>query len=338
MKRAYQNENSLNGNDPSEFMSSSDKGSYLNSNSYVKLMNNDMSPDAIAKQMASASPEGIKFLTSFLSKQCTRFQQILQSLDEISKQPDLEVSAEKLFDLMLIATDAKYATIYYSSAPGTAVKVYNSNWPYSRNTVNEEQIFASDALFKGELINVYNFGASDHYKSTQSLHYNSVDPNCVLSAPFFGDGLRVTGILELIGKKTGNPLFSVEEEFILQSIASVATILFGQLSVKEASDKKNDSLKAFMETTNSLPVAKVEVGDLIEVVMNSARELVNADRCTLFLFNEETDELWSKLAHGSDQIHIPSNAGMAGHVFQTGRAINTEDGNNFFGSCIFTFI
>lgn len=139
--------------------------------------------------------------------------------------------------------------------------------------------------------------------------------------------MRVTGILELIGKRTGTPIFTVEEELILQSLASIATILFNQLTMKQASHKKNDNLKAFLETASALPVAKIEVGDLVDVVMTSARELVNADRCTIFLYDEDNDELWSKLAHGSEPIRIPSDAGMAGHVFQTGKLVNTQDGN-----------
>ena len=133
--------------------------------------------------------------------------------------------------------------------------------------------------------------------------------------------------MELIGKKSGSPLFTAEEEFILQSLASIATILFNQLTIKQSSNKKNDNLKSFLETTSALPVAKIEMGDLVEVVMNSARELVNADRCTLYLYDEETDELWSRLAHGSEQIRFPSDVGMAGAVFQSGKLINTQDGN-----------
>ena len=178
MKRAFGNEKAAATDDAAEFMSSSDEGSYLNSNTYVKLMNSNMSPESLSKQIASASPEGIKFLTSFLSNQCGRFQKILRAMDVISKQAELEKSAEKLFDLMLDVTDAKYATIYYSTTPGNPVKVYNNNWPYSRNTMNEDQIFASESVFKGDLVNVYNFGASDYYKASQSSHYHPVQPTC----------------------------------------------------------------------------------------------------------------------------------------------------------------
>lgn len=137
--------------------------------------------------------------------------------------------------------------------------------------------------------------------------------------------MRVTGMMELIGKNNGSPVFTVEDEFILQALTSIGTIIFNQLNIKQSVNKKNDNLKAFVATTSAMPIAKVEMGDMVKVVMDTARELVNADRCTLFLYDEETDELWSKLAHGSEQIRIPSDRGLAGHVFQTGEVFNTKN-------------
>ena len=44
------------------------------------------------------------------------------------------------------------------------------------------------------------------------------------------------------------------------------------------------------------------------------RDLIGADRCTVWLLNQKTDTLWSKVAHGVDRITIPTSQGIAGHV------------------------
>ena len=57
-------------------------------------------------------------------------------------------------------------------------------------------------------------------------------------------------------------------------------------------------------------------------------DIVNkADRCTVFLYDKEKDELWSKIALGLDsqEIRFPASKGLAGHVVKTGETINIRD-------------
>lgn len=52
--------------------------------------------------------------------------------------------------------------------------------------------------------------------------------------------------------------------------------------------------------------------------------MLNAERSTLFLYDEKTGELWSEVGQGleSMQIPLPSNVGIAGAVFGSGKIIN----------------
>jgi signal transduction histidine kinase len=70
--------------------------------------------------------------------------------------------------------------------------------------------------------------------------------------------------------------------------------------------------------------------NLDEMLMQIARkacEVMESDRCSLFLHDPKTDELWSKVAlgMGGQVIRIPSGSGLAGHSFQTGEVINLPD-------------
>jgi signal transduction protein with GAF and PtsI domain len=68
------------------------------------------------------------------------------------------------------------------------------------------------------------------------------------------------------------------------------------------------------------------VTDLIGVIMSTARDLVNAERCTLFLVDHENEQLWSRVAQGSGEIRLPMGMGIAGHVACTGEILNIIDG------------
>ncbi len=56
-----------------------------------------------------------------------------------------------------------------------------------------------------------------------------------------------------------------------------------------------------------------------------AKDLLEADRCSVFVPNRIRGILWTKIAHGVDRIEIPINRGIAGWVFINGRPAVVED-------------
>jgi adenylate cyclase len=63
--------------------------------------------------------------------------------------------------------------------------------------------------------------------------------------------------------------------------------------------------------------------------MDQARDLMQADRSTLFMLSKEKGELWSKVATADGEtvmeIRIPANRGIAGYVASTGQPLNISD-------------
>jgi GAF domain-containing protein len=53
--------------------------------------------------------------------------------------------------------------------------------------------------------------------------------------------------------------------------------------------------------------------------------LLDADRCSIFLHDEKSDELWTIVAHGIEEIRIPAHAGIAGESFSQSQTISIED-------------
>src|SRR4030042_5657356 len=62
-------------------------------------------------------------------------------------------------------------------------------------------------------------------------------------------------------------------------------------------------------------------------IAQKACEVMEADRCSVFLYDSATDELWSTVAMGmgGEAIRMSSKAGIGGHSFETGEVINLED-------------
>lgn len=73
--------------------------------------------------------------------------------------------------------------------------------------------------------------------------------------------------------------------------------------------------------------AEKNIDLLIEKIADETKTAMNADRCTVFLYDKNTDELYSKVATGLDskELRIPAQKGIAGHVVKTGETINIKD-------------
>jgi len=71
------------------------------------------------------------------------------------------------------------------------------------------------------------------------------------------------------------------------------------------------------------------IEQLLEAFTYRVGELLGAERVSLFLVDDERQQLWSKVAQtdGSRaiEIRIPLHAGVAGHVARTGEALNVPD-------------
>lgn len=73
-------------------------------------------------------------------------------------------------------------------------------------------------------------------------------------------------------------------------------------------------------------IANARTLDHVLLLMaDMGKEIVVSDRCTVWLLDEQRDELWSTVAHGVSELRIPKSAGLVGHAFRTGLPIFIDD-------------
>ncbi|HUV13502.1 MAG TPA: GAF domain-containing protein, partial [Acidobacteriota bacterium] len=71
--------------------------------------------------------------------------------------------------------------------------------------------------------------------------------------------------------------------------------------------------------------APVELNEILQLVIEAALEVLNAERGTVFLYDENTKELFSRVATGEREIRFPASLGIAGESAQKRQPINVED-------------
>lgn len=68
--------------------------------------------------------------------------------------------------------------------------------------------------------------------------------------------------------------------------------------------------------------------NLDRILMHMAdmgREMVVADRCTVWLVDRKRNELWTRVAHGVSELRVPLDAGLVGYAVKHNKAIFIDD-------------
>jgi response regulator RpfG family c-di-GMP phosphodiesterase len=64
---------------------------------------------------------------------------------------------------------------------------------------------------------------------------------------------------------------------------------------------------------------------LLILLADMGRDLITADRCTVWVVDKKNNRLWTKVAHGLQRISIPQHVGIAGFVAQSCQPVIIND-------------
>jgi CRP-like cAMP-binding protein/anti-sigma regulatory factor (Ser/Thr protein kinase) len=95
------------------------------------------------------------------------------------------------------------------------------------------------------------------------------------------------------------------------------------LALKEKLDRLNKLIEA-----SKIVNSAIDIDRLLGLILDVAVRGTGADRGTLYLTDETSHELWSKVAQGRDnmvEIRLPVGRGLAGYVAKTGETVNIAD-------------
>lgn len=94
-------------------------------------------------------------------------------------------------------------------------------------------------------------------------------------------------------------------------------------------ERNVERLNLLLETTQDLMKAN-NLDEILLLLSETTTRMVNAERATIYLVDEEKQELWSKVAlgEGVGEIRIKMNEGIAGTVAGTGEIISIADPYN----------
>ena len=90
--------------------------------------------------------------------------------------------------------------------------------------------------------------------------------------------------------------------------------------------KRAEDLENLLSIVKAMAVEK-DLDQLLELIIHSITRVLDAERSSLFLYDEKTNELYSRIAEKSEigEIRFPVGQGIAGEAAQNLSVINIED-------------
>lgn len=149
----------------------------------------------------------------------------------------------------------------------------------------------------------------------------------ILCMPVLSSKNQVVAVVQLANKAGGIP-FNHEDEAHFRDFASSIGIILESCQSFYVAARNQRGATALLRATQTLGQS-LDLEATLQIVMEQARILMQADRSTLFLYRKEMGELWTKVATADDktmmEIRMPDNKGIAGYVASTGEALNIAD-------------
>ena len=97
--------------------------------------------------------------------------------------------------------------------------------------------------------------------------------------------------------------------------------------VSQLPEKQKASVQHLIALLSTIRAANkaLTLDDAIQLIVEGTCKILECDRATLFIVDEIADELVIRHAIGNQDIRIPTNTGIAGAVYQEGKALNISD-------------
>jgi len=306
-------------------MTFSNAGSVLATLTQVNFMG------ALTSRVKSLPVTELVCLLDFVTAE---FQQFIRAMDLINNE-----ALETLLEQLLDAFTVKIGQILQADRTTIFLVDPNKNqlWHKTVDALTGEDVEVRLPMDAGILGYVATTGKSLNVaQGREHEHFNSeVDEppgyriETILCMPIFSSKSQnePVAVVRLLNK-AGHVPFTEEDEQQFQAFADSIGIILESCQSFYVVARNQRGVAALLRATTTLGQS-LDLETTLRSVMDQARDLMQADRSTLFLLNREANELWTKVATADDKtmvdLRIPANKGIAGYVASTGKPLNITD-------------
>lgn len=264
---------------------------------------------------------------------------MLQQLTrDINQHPKKVRVMHELVKSVAAATHANTHSLYLVDKNQREIYLYSETKPRSRSLCRQAieggETVAAYVAETGERIFVKDILGDERFPKGIGIEDSTAQS--VLCQPIVQADGTIVGIVQLV-KTLGNTSFEREDEEIVNSYLAWGSIAIHHAEISKQMLKQKDLNSFLLNVVRSI-FDEVDTMDVvIEKIMAFAKRLVSADRCSLFMFDLKTSELYANLFDEGDEdgsgfkfrsgreIRFPISKGIAGYVASSGELLNISE-------------
>lgn len=243
-----------------------------------------------------------------ISKKLAAFDVLDEMLTALVEITTKEVNADRG---TLFLNDNGTSELYSRVAQGTfnrEIRILNSHG------------VAGHVFTSGRGVIVHDAYASEHFDRSIDAEAGYVTKS-ILCAPIKTVKGEIIGVSQALNKNKGR--FTKSDLALLEAMSTQAALALQSSQINERMQRSHLQEMEFFNVVSDI-TSEIDLGSLLQKVMSEATRMLHADRSTLFLNDEKTGELFSKIGEGlgATEIRFPNHMGIAGTVFTSGQTVN----------------
>lgn len=236
----------------------------------------------------------------------------LESLDEILERL-MEVTAEEL--------DSERCTIFLNDAETGELyaRVAMGSMKQRIRLLNTKGI-AGTVFTTGRGIIIHDAYSDNRFNKAIDAQ-TGFTTRSILCVPIRTAKAEVIGVIQALNRRQGQ--YSDQDMAKLEAMSLQAALTLQNAQVIEKMKTSREEELGFLDMVADI-TSEIDLTVVLRKVMGEATRMLHAERSTLFLNDEKTQELWSEVGEGIEttQIRFPNHLGIAGSVFTSGDTIN----------------
>ncbi len=273
------------------------------------------------KSLKEGSGSNLTAIIRDQKKRLAEAELLLEISHKISAMDSLDSVLKMLIEMATTKLNAERGSIFLNDSDTNELysRVAMGNFMHEIRILNNSGI-AGHVFSNGTGVIIPDAYSDPRFNRNVDERTGFVTRN-ILCVPIKSAKNDVVAVAQILNKKKGN--FTRNDLHLFEAMMRQGALSLQSLQFIEQMESIRKQELEFINVVSEM-TSDIKLGSLLQNVMAEATRMLNAERSTLFLHDEKTNELWSEVGQGleSTQIRFPSHVGIAGAVFQSSRTIN----------------
>lgn len=259
-------------------------------------------------------------ITSY-KKQLSKMEMLLNISKQVASHDTLDDVLRTIVELTTEKTHAERGSIFLNDSVTNELYARYAQGNIQREIrILNDQGIAGHVFQTGEGVIIDDAYNDPRFDESVDKETGFITRN-ILCAPIRTAKDVIIGVVQTLNKDEGH--FTEEDLKLLESMTTQTAVILESTQNLELMEATRKQELLFLEMVSEI-TSEIEIDSLLQKVISESTRMLEADRGTLFINDDKTNELFSRVAMGKSigEIRLPNTAGIAGAVFTSGETIN----------------